>query len=145
MVTDTFIFILPVGSDKFINKDLMGRAREIVKDAEKATQLLSCNRQALWTALRLSILPRFQYVCQHVSPSLCEPVAAWLDTKLWSVLEAATGLDIPRGDRGQAGDFVVDVPVNGLGGRSFQHWAIRLPIRLYGWGFRSLEEICCPA
>ena len=54
---------VPVGSYKFINKDLMGRAWEIVNDAEKATQLLSCNRQALWTALRLSILPRFKYVC----------------------------------------------------------------------------------
>ena len=80
-----------------------------------------------------------------MSPSLSEPVAAWLDTQLWSVLEAATGLNIPRGDRGQAGDFVVDVPVHGLGGKSYQHWVTRLPVRLYGWGFRSLEETCCPA
>ena len=25
------------------------------------------------------------------------------------------------------------VPVNGLGGKSFQNWANRLPVRLYGW------------
>ena len=79
-----------------------------------------------------------------MSPSLCEPAAAWLDTKLWTVLEAANGLAKPR-DRGHAGDFVVDCPVTGLGGKSFQLWAIRLPVRLYGWGVRSLEETCKPA
>ena len=136
---------VPVGTDKFITEELMSTAREIVADAEKATQLLSSNRQALWSALRLSILPRFQYWCQHVQPSLCEPVAAWLDIQLWTVLEAATGLSIPRGHRGEEGDMVVDVPVRRLAGKSFQHWAVRLPIRLRGWGFRSLQELCGPA
>ena len=104
----------------------------------KRVQCSDSNRQALWSALRLSILPRFQYWCQHVEPSLCEPVAAWLDSQLWTVLEAATGLNIPWGDRREEGDLVVEVPVTGLGGRSFQHWAIRP----HGWGFRSLQEIC---
>ena len=54
-------------------------------------------------------------------------MAAWLDTKLWSVLEAATDLaSHNQGDRSQAGDFVVDCPVADLAGKSFHHWAIRL-------------------
>ena len=28
---------------------------------------------------------------------------------------------------------------------SYQEWLIRLPVRLYGWGIRSLEETCGPA
>ena len=48
-------------------------------------------------------------------------------------------------DRGQEGDVVVNLPVQGLGGRSFQHWAVRLPVKLHWWGFRSLEEMCTPA
>ena len=136
---------VPMGTDKYIETELMERAKEIVADAKKATELLSCNRHALWSALRLSIAQRFQYHCQHVHPSLSEPVAAWLDTQLWQVLEASTGFDIPREDRGQEGDFVVRMPVTGLNGRSFQDWAIRLPVKLYGWGFRSLKETCAPA
>ena len=136
---------VPIGTDKFITSELMASAEEIKDDASKATDLLSCNRQALWSALRLSIVQRFQYICQHVSPSLCEPVAVWLDTQLWSVLEAATGITIPRSYRGGEGDLVVNVPVEGLGGKSFQEWVIRLPIKLHGWGLRSLEETCGPA
>ena len=135
---------VPIGTDKFITSELMASAEEIKDDASKATDLLSCNRQALWSALRLSIVQRFQYICQHVSPSLCEPVAAWLDTQLWSVLEAATGITIPRSYRGGEGDLVVNVPVEGLGGKSFQEWVIRLPIKLHGWGLRSLEELTWP-
>ena len=29
--------------------------------------------------------------------------------------------------------------------RSFQEWAVRLPARLHGWGFRSLADSCGPA
>ena len=55
------------------------------------------------------------------------------------------GFDIPQGDRGEEGDVAITVPVQGASGRSFQEWAVRLPVKLYGWGFRSLEETCIPA
>ena len=136
---------VPMGTDKYIMSELMVSAKKIAVDAVKARELLSCNKQALWSSLRLSISQRFQYLCQHVHPSLCEPIAAWLDTQMWLELEAITGFTIPRGDRGQEGDMVINVPVEGLEGRSFQEWAIRLPIKLHGWGLRRLEEICLPA
>ena len=55
------------------------------------------------------------------------------------------GFDIPHSESGEEGDVAITVPVQGISGRSFQHWAVRLPVKLYGWGFRSLEETCIPA
>ena len=136
---------VPIGTDKFVKDELMVAAKEIAADAKKTRELLAPNKQALWSTLRLSTAHRFQYHCQHVHPSLCEPVAEWLDTQLWRELEETVGFDIPRGDRGQEGDVALAIPVNGLGGRSFQSWAVRLPVKLHGWGFRSLKETCIPA
>ena len=136
---------MPIGTDKFVKSELMVAANEIVADAKKTRELLAPNKQALWSTLRLSTAQRFQYHCQHVHPSLCEPVAEWLDTQLWKDLEETVGFDIPGGDRGQEGDVALAVPVNGLGSKSFQNWAVRLPVKLQGWGFRSLKETCIPA
>ena len=92
-------------------------------DAEKTVGVLAGDRQALWSVLRMSIVTRFEYFCQLAPPSLCEPVAAWLDQRLWSVLEASVGFTVPTGE---AGD-VVRCPVDSLEGRSFQEWVVRLP------------------
>ena len=59
--------------------------------------------------------------------------------------EATVGLDIPQGDRGEEDDVAIIVPVQGASGKSFQEWAVRLPVKLYGWGFRSLADTCIPA
>ena len=136
---------VPMGTNEFVHSELMKSAKNIVADAERTKQVLAVNKQAQWAALRLSISQRFQYLCQHVHPSLCEPVAAWLDVHLWKMLENITGFNIPRGHRGQEGDMVITVPVEGLAGKSFQEWCVRLPIKLYGWGLRSLQETCIPA
>ena len=39
----------------------------------------------------------------------------------------------------------VRCPVNGLDDKSYQEWLVRLPVKLYGWGLRSLKETCGPA
>ena len=39
----------------------------------------------------------------------------------------------------------VTCPVAQLQGQSYQEWVVRLPVRLHGWGLRSLAETCCPA
>ena len=66
---------IPIGSDNFIKSEVKSVAEKIVQNAQKTSDLLSTDRQALWTALPLSIMQRFQYICQHVQPSLCEPIA----------------------------------------------------------------------
>ena len=131
---------IPIGTDNYVRHKLRSKADEIVTDAFKTANLLRSDRQALWSALRLSISPRFEYFCQLAPPSLTEPIAKYLDEKLWIVLEAATGLSIPRHE-----DFLVNCPIIGLQNISYQEWLIRLPIRLHGWGLRSLQETCGPA
>ena len=109
----------------------------------RTTEVLATERQGLWTALRLSVQQQFQYYMQLVPPSIAEPVAAELDEELWRVLEAATGFTIPRGE--EEGGLSLRIPVAGLDKHSFQEQAVRLPVRLYGWGLRSLEDQCGPA
>ena len=57
---------VPMGTNKYISSELMVKAEKIVADADKTKKLLASNKQALWSALRLSIVNRFQYLCQHV-------------------------------------------------------------------------------
>ena len=137
------VYGVPVGTPEYVAFKLNELADQIIQDAERTREVLASNRQALWTALRLSISQRFGYLIQLVAPSLMEPVAARLDEALWRVLEAATGFTIPRGE--EQGGLALRIPIPGLDNRSFQEWAVRLPVRLYGWGFRSLKESCGPA
>ena len=109
------IYGIPIGTDKYITCKLMQRAEQISKDAKQTVTVLNTDRQALWSALRLSISNRFDYFCQLSPPSLVEPVAEWLDVALWNVLEAATGFTIPREN-----NMKVRCPVNGLDDKSYQ-------------------------
>ena len=89
----------------------------------KTVEVLASDRQALWTVFRSSINARFTYWCDLVKPSLCKPVAAFLDKQLWSVLEAALGFPVPRADRLLGDDFVLPVPIFGLEAQPFAQWA----------------------
>ena len=131
-----------IGTPVYVKHMLQKKAEEVVRDANQTAHLLSVDHQALWSALRLSISHRFEYFCQLSPPSLVEPVAAWLDTEIWRILERATGLNIPRGAEGE---MVIRCPVTGLDNLSYQGWLVRLPVKLYGWGLRSLQETCGPA
>ena len=131
---------VPVGTPEYASSQLWERARKISKDAKKTVDVLRGERQAIWAALKWSISQRFDYWCQLSYPSDLRPAAAWLDSELWKVLEAAVGTHIPREQEGRGWECVLPVPVNGREGRSFASWLVRLPIRLGGWGLRSLEE-----
>ena len=132
-VGDTFlhgmmVYGVPVGSPGYVSFKLWQQAEEITRDAEKTREVLATERQALM---------------QLVPPSLTEPVAAGLDNVLWRLLESATGLTIPRGE--DEGGLTLRSPISSLDRFSFQEWAVRLPVRLHGWGLRSLEHSCGPA
>ena len=141
-LTGLMVYGVPVGSPEYVTYKLKMKAKEIISDAEKAMQVLSQDRQALWSALRLSIQQRFEYLMKLVAPSLCKPVAKELDTALWKILEAACGFKVPKGDGGL---LLRLQAVHSLDLKSFQEWVVRQPVRLYGWGLRSLEDLCGPA
>ena len=73
-------------------------------------------------------------------PSVVEPVASWLDDQLWKVLESATGLSIPRTSSNSPWNCVLPIPVMERNKQTFQEWVVRLPVRLGGFGIRSLKE-----
>ena len=122
-------------------------ASRIADEARQTVEVLKADKQALWCALRSSINARFGYWCQLVRPSLCRPVAAWLDEQLWLVFEAAVGFQVPRRGRGldNVTDCMLDVPVAGLQGRPFAEWVVRQPIQLHGAGLASHADSCYPA
>ena len=41
--------------------------------------------------------------------------------------------------------MIVNCPVTDLSSMSYQEWLVRLPVKLYGWGLRSLQDTCGPA
>ena len=134
------LYGVPIGSDKYCTYQLNKIAKRIVSDAQQTVQLLSTERQALWSSLRSSIAQRFDYWLQLCYPSVVKPVAAWLDSEIWKVLESATGLTIPRGPTDDHWSCVLPVPVVGREGRSFQEWVVRQPVRFGGFGLQSLED-----
>ena len=137
------LYGVPIGSSEYVTHKLKEQVEVIRKDANKTRDVLAADRQSLWTGLRLSISQRLGYLIQMTPPTLMEPVAATMDDILWDILESVVGFPIPRGD--EQGGLSLTVPVPGLNGRTFQEWIIRLPAKMYGWGFRSLEETCGPA
>ena len=136
---------VPIGSDAYCRHQLMEVARGIVSDGQKTAELLSGERQSLWSALRCSISNRFDYWLQLCYPSVVEPVAEWLDKQLWKILESATGLSIPQSATTSTWNCVLTMPVEGRSNRSFQDWVVRQPVRLGGFGFRSLLDTVGPA
>ena len=131
----------PVGSPEYVTRQLWARAQNVLRDAKKTVEVLGGERQALWAGLKWSISQRMDYWCQLSYPSDIKPVVAWLDDQLWTVLEAAVGCHIPRGEEGRGWETVLPLPVAGRDGQSFASWIVRLPVKQGGMGFRSLEDI----
>ena len=105
------IYGAPVGSDLYCAHQLQLIAEKIVQDAQQTVELLTGERQSLWSAFRCSIMHRFDYWLQMSYPSVEEPIASWLDTELWKVLESATGLSIPRSSTNSPWNCVLPIPV----------------------------------
>ena len=63
-----------------------------------------------------------------------------MDGILWRMFEQAAGQHIPRVDEGMGVECSLNVPIDGLGGHSFQSWLARLPIKEKGMGLRAMED-----
>ena len=67
------------------------------------------------------------------------------DNLVWSYLESATGLTLPLSNMGGGFECSLDLPINSLRGRSFQHHMVRLPQSKGGLGLRSVSDTSAPA
>ena len=108
---------------------------------DKTCSLLENDLQAKWTLLTSSVAQKMSYSLSIQYPSDILLAATQIDNILWSMMERATGLHIPRDEERRGVECVLDVPVRGLQGRSFQHWLARLPVRERGMGLRSMVDI----
>ena len=82
--------------------------------------------------------------------SMCYPsdilaTAEFLDSVAWSLLEWAVGQHMPRLEEGLVTECVLDVPVETMAGKSYQENLVHLPIRLRGFGLRSVANITLTA
>ena len=83
---------------------------------------------------------KFGYWLSLQYPSDVREAAMKLDTILWRMFERTVGQHIPRVEEGMGVECVLDVPVGGLQGQSFQSLMARLPIRERGMGLRSMVD-----
>ena len=104
------------------------------------SEVLDSSRQSLWVMLRSSISQRLDYWLTLVYPSQMKRAAEKMDNLILKVMEKLIGCQIPMNETGEHWNCPVNVPVEGLSGRSFQSWILRLPIRAGGLGIRSNVE-----
>ena len=132
---------VPIGTDAYVKHVLYQKAKEITDGAERASEVLAGDRQALWAVLKWSISQQFDYWLQLVYPSPVREAASMIDNVLWRVMETAAGGQIPRTDEGKGWECVIDPPIDSLRGRSFQEWVVRQPVKMGGMGLRSLADL----
>ena len=135
------VYGVAVGHNQYVANWLENKVEEIREVVDKTCSLLDDDLQAKWTLLTSSVAQKMSYTLSLQYPSDILPAATKVDDILWSMMERATGLHIPREEEGRGVECVLDVPVRGLQGRSFQHWLARLPVRERGMGLRSMVDI----
>ena len=131
---------IPLGTDSYVSQALWEKAAEVKRDMKQVAEILSEDSQALWVALHRSLAHKMDYHLSLCYPSDIKPVAVYLDEVLWSVFERVVGQHMPWVEEGLGIECVLDMPVDSMVGCSFQELFTRLPIRIRGFGLRSLVD-----
>ena len=134
------VYGVAVGHRSYVQHWLGEKTEEILEVVEKTCDLLPDDLQAKWTLLTSSVAQKMSYSLSLQYPSDMLEAARNMDDILWSMMERATGIHIPREEEGRGVECVLDVPVRGLQGKSFQHHLARLPVRERGMGVRSMVD-----
>ena len=129
-----------VGTDRFVRSFLEKKVEELGKVALASMNLLESDLQALWTLLSASISQKMSYLTSLQYPSDIKEAAERADAILWELLEAATGLHIPRREERLGVECVLAPPVRALQQSSYQEILARLPVRRGGLGLRSILD-----
>ena len=136
---------VPIGTDAYVLAMLDLKIGELEKEVEHMSGVLDSSRQSLWVMLRSSISQRLDYWLTLVYPTQIKRAAEKMDNLILKVMEKLLGCPIPMDETGEHWNCPVNVPVDGLQGRSFQNWILRLPIRSGGLGIRSNLETSAAA
>ena len=140
------VYGIPVGTDQYVRHMLDEVVENIPSEVSKVEELLQGDSQAMWAILNSSLAHKLDWHLTLCYPSDMKEAATKLDSKLWSMLEKISRCSIPRVvDQHQRGaysaDCVLQVPnVDWANGHSFQQLLVPQPIKLGGFGLRSLVE-----
>ena len=85
------------------------------------------------------------FLATLVYPTDFSKASSDFDELIWSYLESATGLSIPRSNMGGGFECPGAFPINSLDELSFQQHLTRLPLSKGGLGLRSVAETSGPA
>ena len=136
---------IPVGSRAYVRHHLHLKVLEVAGEVEQVLETLEGEGQSIWTVARASTLMKLDYHISLCYPSDMVEAAKEMDCLLWKMMEKATNLAIPKVDEGRGVECCLQIPVTRHQGRSYQDWLIRSPVRLGGFGLRSMEDIALPA
>ena len=131
---------IPIGSREYVGHMLDEKAQEVVREVEEITEILAEDSQALWVVLHRSLAHKMDYHLSLCYPSDIKPSATYLDSVFWSMLERVVGQQIPRTNMGWGFECMLNIPVESMAEQSFQELFLRSPIRLRGFGLRSLVQ-----
>ena len=136
---------IPVGSRAYVRHHLHLKVLDVTREVEQVFDTLEGEGQAIWTVARSSTLMKLDYHISLCYPSDMVEASKEMDSLLWTMVEKATNLSIPKVDEGRGVECCLQLPVNRHQGRSFQDWMLRTPVRLGGFGLRSMEDVALPA
>ena len=131
---------IPIGTDNYVQHKLNEKVSEIADEVETVCEVLQEEHQSLWTVLRSSISQKLDYWLTLVYPSQMREAAERMDKLEMKVMDTLLGMKIPLQGEGLGWDCPLWLPIDGLDGRSFQHWVIRQPVKSGGFGLRSKVE-----
>ena len=115
------------------------KVEEIKAEINSAKKVLEGESQSLWTVLRCSLAQKFDWHLSLCYPSDIKDAASRLDNTLWSTFETACWQQVPQ--TVGPNDFRLQIQgCDSLSCKSFQNWLVRQPIKLAGFGLRSLVE-----
>ena len=131
---------IPVGSPGYVRHHLSVKVQEVGREVKEIVRVLEGEGQSIWTIARASTAMKLDYHVSLCYPTDMEVAARQMDDILWTMLEKAAGLSIPRVEEGRGLECCPLLPVSRLQHRSYQDWMVRMPVRLGGMGLRSVAD-----
>ena len=130
---------------KYVRHHLTLKVKEIAKEVGEILEVMEGEGQAVWTVARSSTIMKLDYHISLCYPSDMVEAARKMDQVLHRMMEKASALRIPTVEEGRGLECCLALPITRHQDRSYQDWMLRMPVRLGGFGLRSLEDISLPA
>jgi hypothetical protein len=136
---------IPVGSREYVRHHLHLKVLDVAREVGEVLEALEGEGQAIWTVARSSTLMKLDYHISLCYPSDMVEAAKEMDHLLWGMVERATNISIPKMEEGRGVECCLQLPITRHRDRTYQDWMLRTPVRMGGFGLRSMEDVSLPA